>query len=112
MRKYLIVFIILLISICCFSQTFDGFVWKDLEPDIRIEYIVNIVKAAKKLSIQAGLDEEKRKICETIVKGVEGKTPNDVVSYINSFYKTREDLYTPVVEVLYNYAKNRVMEII
>lgn len=111
MKKLLIIFLLCIISHACYSQAFDGFVWKDLELQQRIEYITHTVKAAKKLPLQYELSADIKRVFSTIVEGVEGRAPQDIVDYVNSYYKTREDLYTPVVEVLYKYACQYVNEI-
>lgn len=49
---------------------------------------------------------------QTFEKGAGDKNLQEIADYINSYYKTRDSLYTPVVQVLYRYAKANIKEVI
>lgn len=106
MKKLIFIILSLCIVSCvCYAQAFNGFVWVDMNMDTRINYVIAITIAANELNEQAGLSAEQKKVCDTISRGLEDKTPEDIVAFINSYYATRDDLYIPIVEVLYLYAK-------
>lgn len=96
----------------CQAAPFNGWTWIDLDPDQRVEYLRLTIQAAKELPNQYAVGPEIEKIYSVIVRGTRGKDLQEIIEYINAYYKTRKDLYTPIVAVLHKYAKENISEVI
>ena len=84
------------------TQLLSGELWQTMSPDTKVAYILGI---GNLVDFEAGLAEplppERRSFLPWLVKGMSGKSINEVIKIVDVYYKEHPDqLKHPVLEVL------------
>jgi len=84
------------------TQLLSGELWQTMSPDTKVAYILGI---GNLVDFEAGLAEplppERRSFLPWLVKGMSGKSINEVIRTVDGYYKEHPDqLKHPVLEVV------------